>query len=393
MTAVAAAPAAAISPASSLAIETVRDRRGLRAFIRLPGRLYRGHRGFVAPLEMERLETLRRDRNPFFRHASAEYWIAYDHDRPVGRISAQIDDLSLERHGAALGHFGNLDAVDDPAVFAALAGTAAAWLKSRGMRRMRGPFGLSINEETGLMVGGFDEPPTMLMPYHPAYAGPHLEALGFAKAKDVVAYDLAVPEAAPAGVRRLTARAAQADRLRIRPIDMRRYGRELDALIEIFNDAWSDNWGFLPFTQAEAEHLSKSLRPLIDPELFWIAELDGAPVCMVVCLLNLCEAVAGLDGRLLPFGWAKLLWRLKVSGIRSARVPLMGLRRRLHGTAIGTAILYALLDALRGGMRRRGIERVELSWILEDNLPMRRLLESLGARLSKTYRIYDKDIP
>jgi GNAT superfamily N-acetyltransferase len=245
----------------------------------------------------------------------------------------------------------------------------------------------------GVLVEGFDSLPVMFMPYHPPYVGRHLNALGLEKAKDVVAYDLRIPQETPPALRHFASRLGQADRLRIRRVDMKRYGDELNTLIDIFNDAWSENWQFIPFTQAEAAHLSKGLRPLIDADLFWVAELDSQPVCMALCLPNLCEAIAGLDGRLLPFGWAKMLWRLKVAGVKTARVPLMGMRRRYHGTAIGAAILHSVFEALRGGLSRRGIGRVELSWVLEDNRALRRVLESLGAQVYKTYRLYQKEIP
>jgi len=393
MNIVTAAPAAASADAAPISIEPVRSAAALRRFIRLPGLIYRGHPGYVAPLELERLDALRQDKNPFYQHASGQYWLAYRGDRPVGRISAQVDRLSLERHGANLGHFGNIDAEDDPLVFAVLLETAAAWLKDQGMRRMLGPFSLSINEEIGVMVEGFDALPMMFMPYHPPYVARNLAALGFAKAKDVVAYDLHIPQEAPPAVKHFSSRVGQAERLRIRPVDMKRYSAELNALIEIFNDAWSENWQFIPFTKAEAEHLSKGLRPLINANLFWVAELDGKPICMALCLQNLCEAVAGLNGRLLPLGWAKLLWRLKIAGVKTARVPLMGLRREYHGTPIGAVALFSIFDSLRGGLRRCGIERLEMSWVLEDNMALRRVLESIGGHVYKTYRMYEKEIP
>ena len=393
MNIVTAAPAAASTDTSPIRVEPVRNAAGLRQFIRLPGIIYRGHPGYVAPLELERLDALRQDKNPFYQHASGEYWLAYKGSRPVGRISAQVDRLSLERHGANLGHFGNIDGEDDPAVFAALLETAAAWLKAQGMGRMLGPFSLSINEEIGVMVDGFDALPMMFMPYHPPYAGRHLDALGFAKAKDVVSYDLRIPRETPAAVKHFSSRAGKAGRLRIRRVDMKRYGEELNLLIETFNDAWSENWKFIPFTKAEAAHLSKGLRPLINAELFWIAELDGRPICMALCLQNLCEAAAGLGGKLLPFGWAKMLWRLKVAGVKTARVPLMGLRREYHGTPIGAVALFSIFDGLLGGLQRCGIERLEMGWVLEDNMALRRVLESIGGRVYKTYRMYEKEIP
>ena len=160
----------------------------------------------------------------------------------------------------------------------------------------------------------------------------------------------------------------------------------------IFNDAWSENWGFIPFTEAEMRHVARSMRPLIRPDFVWLGEVDGEVACMVVCLPNLNEAIAGLNGEILPFGWAKLLWRLKVAGLKTGRVLLMGLRKRHHRTAIGTVLLYGVLDRLRASMLRGGLRRIELSWVLEDNLPIRRVVEDLGARVYKTYRIYEKEI-
>jgi hypothetical protein len=163
-------------------------------------------------------------------------------------------------------------------------------------------------------------------------------------------------------------------------------------VIDIFNDAWSENWGFVPFTEPEMRHAARSMRPLIRPDLVWIAELDGEAAAMIVCLPNLNEAIAGLNGRILPFGWIRLLWRLKVAGLKTGRVLLMGLRKRHHKSAIGTVLVYALLERLRVSMLRAGLRRIELSWVLEDNLAMRRVIEDVGAHVYKTYRIFEKEI-
>jgi RimJ/RimL family protein N-acetyltransferase len=231
-----------------------------------------------------------------------------------------------------------------------------------------------------------------MMGYGPPYLDQHLSALGFGKAKDLVAYDYEVTPEAPPHKQRFVAKLKDASGFTIRRLDMSRYKDELNTVIDIFNDAWSDNWGFIPFTEAEMQHAAASMKPLIKPDLVWIGEIAGEAACMAVCLPNLYEAIAGLDGKLLPFGWAKLLWRLKVAGLKTGRVPLMGLRKRHHRTPFGTAVMYGVLENLRRGMWNAGLKRVELSWILEDNMAMRRVLEDIGGQVYKTYRIYQKDI-
>jgi RimJ/RimL family protein N-acetyltransferase len=346
----------------------------------------------VPPLVIERRDALRRDKNPYFRHGTAQYWLARRDGRLVGRISAQIDRLYLERHGADVGHFGFVDAEDDLDIFGELLTTAEQWLAQHGMRRMLGPLNLSSNEECGLLVDGFDAPPMMMMPYAPPYAARHLAALKLRKAKDLVAYDLVIPDPSPPAVLQRITKLQSTSRVRLRPLDMARYDSELMTVIDIFNDAWSENWGFVPFTEPEMRHAAKSMRPLIRHDLVWIGEIDGEAAAMIVCLPNLNEAIAGLNGKLLPFGWMTLLWRLKVAGQKTGRVLLMGLRKRHHKSALGTVIVYALLEHLRMSMLRAGLRRIELSWVLEDNLPMRRVIEDVGARVYKTYRIFEKEI-
>lgn len=384
------AAAAPRETAAALRIAAVEDRHALDAFIHLPARLYRSVPNYVPPLALERRDALNPKKNPYFRHAKARFWLAWRGDLPVGRISAQIDDLYLARYQDAAGHFGFLDAEDDPAVFRALTAAAEGWLKGQGMRRALGPFSLSINEECGLLVDGFDQHSVLMMGWSPPYAGARLEAEGYAKVRDLVAYDYDVINAPPMDPRGLFKRLAAKEGLAIRMIDMKRYREDVRDILEVFNDAWADNWGFVPLTEAEIEHTANSLRPLVWPEVVWIAELKGEPVGMIVAMPNLNEAIRDLGGRLLPFGWAKLLWRLKVTGVKTGRLALFGVRRRLRGTSLGGAIALLLLESLRTGGRGRGAVRCELSWVLEDNTAMRRLIEGVGGRVYKTYRIYEK---
>ncbi len=373
---------------SGIEIVPVEGRALLERFIRLPQRLHRADPHYIAPLNMERRDALT-PKNPFFGHAEVQFWIARRDGRDVGRISAQIDHQALAERPDATGLFGMIAAEDDAAIFAALVETAAAWLRARGMRRMQGPFNLNINEETGLLVAGFETPPMLLMGHDLPYVGPRLEALGLRRSKDVLAYLYDVTVDLPASARRLLARPLPAE-VSVRRLEPKRYAAEVRSITAIFNDAWAGNWGFVPLSDVETEYLAKSLRPLIDPRLVSIVELHGEPVGFLVCLPNLNEAIRDLGGRLLPFGWAKLLWRLKVAGVRTARVPLMGIRRAAQQGMIGKLLPFLLIDQVRRDAAGMGFTHVELSWILEDNMPMRHINESLGGVAYKTYRIYER---
>lgn len=359
----------------------------LDRFIVLPSRLYAGDPAFVAPLVMERREALSPTKNPYFQHAETQFWLARRGGRDIGRISAQIDRLVTDPD---VGHFGMIVAEDDAEVFAALFATAESWLRARGKRRVMGPFNLSINEETGLLVDGFDTPPVMLMGHDPRYAGSRIEALGYAKAKDLIAYLYDIDHELPAAARRkIDSRKATA--LTVRRLDMSRYREEFDTVTAIFNDAWSQNWGFIAFTEAEIAHMAKSLKMLIDPNCVAIVEMNGEAIGFGIALPNLNELIADFDGRLLPFNWLKLMLRLR-RGARTARVPLMGIRRSCSTSFAGGLAPFLVIDALRKGLRAKGVKQVELSWILEDNRPMRHVIEALGANPYKTYRVYEKTL-
>ena len=373
-------------------LEPVVGRKRLGAFIALTRHVYAGDPTWVQPLTLERLDHLNHAKNPFLRAIEARYWIAYRGEAAVGRISAQVNRRHLERHRDATGHFGFLDAIDDPEVFALLLGTAEAWLKEQGLERIAGPFSLSINDESGLLIEGFDTPPSMMMPHARPYYRGRVEALGYAKAKDLIAYDIDVTAPWPEPTRRLIARVEKNPAIRIRPLDMGRYQEEIRGIVAIFNDAWADNWGFVPFGEDEATYLAKSIRPLVTADSFAIGELDGEPVGMTVTLPNLNEAIAGLDGRLLPFGWLQLLWRLKVRGVRSGRMPLMGIAKRLQGTPKGAALALGMIERIRRHYMKLGYRHGELSWVLEDNRQVQAVIEATGAVPYKRYRVYEKTL-
>jgi hypothetical protein len=375
---------------STVAIQTIHDRADMKAFIGATRSIYADDPNWVQPLTFERLDHLNAKKNPFLRDIEACYWMVLFDGRPVGRISAQVNRAHLERYGDATGHFGFFEAIDDEEVFGLLLDTAATWLRLRGMERVMGPFSPSINDETGTLVEGFDTAPYLMMPHGRPFYDARLIEQGFTKAKDLFAYRFDVQSPLPPAATRLIERTSRNGSLVVRPLDMARYAEEIRLVVDIFNDAWAENWGFVPFGDAEAQYLAKSIRPLVDSRCFAIAELDGEPVAMTVTLPNLNAAISDLDGRLLPFGWAKLLWRLKVEGVKSWRMPLMGLRRAWHGTVKGSAAALGVIEAVRAYHAPRGVREGELGWVLEDNTAIQRIIRAVGGVPYKTYRVYEK---
>ncbi len=376
-------------PAEPVEIISVTTSAQLRQFVDLPGQLCVSDPNFIVPLRMERLEAFSPAKNSFMRRAEVRFWLALKNGKPVGRISAQIDPLAVADAKEGVGQFGCLVASDDRAVVGALLAAAEGFLKSRGKPIARGPFTLSVNEETGLLIDGFDTPPMVMMGHDPAYLGSHLDGCGYVKARDVYAYllDLLAP---PTPFFKKVIEQTPGTGMTIRRFDFTDYAGEIARLVSIFNDAWQDNWAFVPLTEEETQELAARIRPIIDPRLGWFAEFDGEPVAFILGLPDLNEAIRDIGGRLFPIGWAKLLWRLKVQGVRSLRVPLMGVRRRLHASTAGAAAPLLLIGALMRKSLELGYAKAELSWILEDNRAMRRILESIGATPYKTYRVYEK---
>lgn len=379
-----------MSESTPLRVVPMASKADLGRFIALPNTLLHSDPAWVPPLLLERRLHLSAKTNPYFEHARWKAWIAWRGDRPVGRISAQIDDLYLQHHADATGFFGMLDAEDNEETFAALIDAAEGWLRSEGIKRVRGPFNLSINDEVGLLVDGFDTPPVFMMGHARPYYATHIEQCGYRKAQDMLAYMIAPDFEAPKVMQRLLAKDMQ--RIRVRPLDRSRFDQELVVLREIFNDAWAENWGFVPFTEAEFKDLGNSLKLLIASELIQIAEVDGEPAAFIAALPNVNEVIKGFGGKLLPFGWAKLLWQLKVRFPKSARVPLMGVRRSFHNTTLGPGLAFLVIDSVRKHLVSRGVQQVELSWVLEDNAGMCNIIESIGGHAYKRYRVYEKHL-
>jgi GNAT superfamily N-acetyltransferase len=372
-------------------VAEVTSKADLETFIDVPWVIYKDDPYWAPPLRFERRDMLDRNKNPFFQHAEAAYFIARVDGKPVGRISAQADRMAQEYQGTGTGHFGFLEAVDDPLVFDALFHAAEAWLKDRGMTRALGPFSPSINEESGLLIDGFNEPPRILMGHARPYYQQHVEGLGYQKVQDLWAYDLDITREFPDNVQRILAKARRQEKLTLRPMRKKHFEQELRIIIDIFNDAWRDNWGFIPMTDAEIEKMGKDLKPFVKEEGCMIAEWEGKPTAFMLTVPDVNQAAADLNGNLLPFGWAKLAWRLMIKSPTWCRVPLMGVRQEFQGTLAGASMALLLIETIRQATTTKvGYRRAELSWILESNVPMQRILEMIHCKHYKTYRVYEK---
>ncbi|MFV0437937.1 MAG: N-acetyltransferase [Desulfopila sp.] len=375
---------------SNLSIVMVETARHRDQFIRLPWSIYRDDPVWVPPLIMERKSHLS-PKNPYFEHASCRLWLALRDGVPVGRISAQVDQLYLERYGDNTGFWGMIEAEDRAETFTALFTTAERWLKSRGMRRAIGPFNFSINQECGLLVDGFDSPPSMMMGHARPYYGQWVEQCGYRKEKDLLAY-LIDSRVAPSATRRRLIRASDRQRITSRCLRKSHFAEDLAIVFTIFNDAWANNWGFVPFTEAELGHLANDLKLLINNRLVRIVSLGEEPAAFVVLLPNLNEAIRDLDGALFPLGWCKLLWRLKMQKPRTGRILLMGVLSKYHETLLGVTLAYRAIHDVQEAALEVGMEAAELSWILEDNTGTNDIIEDFGGVVYKTYRIYGRDI-
>jgi hypothetical protein len=377
------------APSAPLRIVAVDDASAMGDFIAVPRGIFESDPAWIQPLTLERRLHLSGRSNPYFQHARWQAWTAWREGAPVGRISAQIDTLHLDRYRDATGFFGMLDAEDSQETFGTLLEIAERWLSEHGMRRIRGPFNLSINQEMGVLVDGFNTSPFFMMGHARPYYGTRIENAGYHKATDALAYSIA-PDFGSEAMRRLIA--ATAHRVSVRPLDLTRFDAELSLLRDIFNDAWAENWGFVPFTDAEFADLGRAFRFLVDADMIQIAEVDGEAAAFMVVLPNINEAIRGLHGSLFPAGWAKLLWRLKVRYPRTFRVPLMGVRRKFQRSRLGTALAFHVIEAARPSVVRHDAKEIELSWILEDNAGMRSIIESIGGRAYKRYRVYERNL-
>ena len=373
-----------------LEIREVTGKKALKAFIRVPWSIYKDDSNWIAPLLFERKEALS-SKNPFFKHAVWRAWIAYQDGKPVGRISAQIDELHQQRYNNKTGFFGLIEAPDDFDIFSALFEAAEKWLRENGMQQITGPFNLGINQEVGILVEGFNTPPRVMTSHSPRYYGAAIEACGYQPAQDMLAYELDIHSyTSPVSMQELISR--NSDRVKVRQLDPKNKEADFDLMRDIFNDAWQDNWNFVPFTQEEFRTIGKELSMVVPADFMQIAEIDGEAAAFIVLLPDINEVSADLNGRLLPFGWAKFLWRLKVRFPKACRMPLMGVRKKYQKTIFGPTMAFMLIESvIMPGMSRKG-ETVEMSWILASNKPTINIIEKFGGKITKRYRMYEKDL-
>ncbi|MCF8475203.1 MAG: hypothetical protein K9G26_10950 [Emcibacter sp.] len=379
---------------SDITITEVTNNQILKQFVKFPLSLYKNDANWVAPLTMERMEILNPKKNPYFEHAKAKLWLAYQDGKIVGRITAQIDELVEQRYHEKIGHFGFFDCINDQNVANALLDTAFSWLKSEGREKVIGPFSLSINEETGLLTEGFDTPPSLMMNHALPYFQDLITGYGMEKIKDLWAYYLKIDNnILPPTIDKLIKRSMRDGKIRLRPINMKNYEEDLKTILDIYNDAWSDNWMSLPFTETELNKTVKDLKLLIRSDFTFIAEYDGVPMAMMVTLPNLNEIIKDLQGSLFPFGIFKLLWRLKLRpNYKTVRVPLMGVRKEYQNTAVGGAMAFALIEECRIHAEKAGCTHAELSWVLDENTRLSKMLESIGCWKYKKYCMYTKTL-
>ncbi|WP_448661120.1 N-acetyltransferase [Sphingomonas sp. CJ20] len=383
---------------ADLHVRPVSGKADTKAFIEIAYTLNGGDPHWVAPLRQEVAATISPAKNGWFSHAEAQLFLAERGGTVVGRISAHIDRLALEMpaeqgFGPGTGFWGMFDAADAE-VAAALIARAEQWLADKGMARALGPVSLSIWEEPGLLVRGRDHSPTVLMGHHPAKYQGWIEAAGYAPAKSLLTYDLDITQEFPPIVQRIIAAGEKNARIRIRKVNKAKFAEEAAIILAILNDAWSDNWGFVPLTQPEIDDVGKKLKPLVFEDLIMIAELDGEPVAFMVTLPDMNEVLKPLKGALLPFGWAKLLLWLRKPKARTMRVPLMGVVKRLQASRMASQLAFMMIEYIRrAAIAHYGSVRGEIGWVLDDNQGMNAIADAIESKVNREYVIYQKQLP
>jgi hypothetical protein len=360
-------------------------------FLNLVDYLYRGDGAYVRPLDMELKDRLNPRKNPFFEHGEGTIFCAYRNGWCVGRVTAQIDREHLARYKDATGFFGFLDTVDDEEVTCELLRRAEQWLRSKGMKSIRGPLSLNVNEELGCLVDGFDAPPYMMMPHHRPYQAALVEKAGYAKVKDFYAWKYLV-----GNLNTRTQRAHEEIKalpeVSYRNVSLKNLHQDVEIAVDIFNDAWSDNWGFVPLSRSELKKMADDFKLILLPEITCLVSIHGEPAAFALAVPNLNELVRDCDGKLFPTGLAKLLWRLKVQGPRSARLILLGIRKKFRLVRKYAALSGFMYGEMNNGGRKLGIREGELGWTLEDNGRVNAGILTMGAKRYKTYRVFEKSI-
>src|SRR5678816_4147232 len=363
------------------------NRRQLKTFIKFPWRIYSGDPNWVPPLILDQLQFFTPGRNPYFSHSAARLFMAFRGDEPVGRISAHENNQHIRVHRDGAGFFGFFECIDDQAVAHALFDSASTWLSERGLKTLRGPVSFSVNHEVGLLLDAFDEPPLIRMTYNPPYYAGLMDGYGLQKIQDLYAYVMFESEAIPERLRAISDRALEDPKLVVRTVNVRDFENEMARIKKIYAEAWSENWGAVPLTEDEFDHLVGELRLIYDPDMSFIAEYDGEPAGMSLVLPDVNQALKKAGGRLFPFGLLKMLWHRRK--IDAWRMPLLGVRHEHRLRGIEVVFCCRTYDVEK---KNRNYRKGELSWILESNTAANAVLKRLGARRSKTYRIYEKPL-
>lgn len=380
-----------------ISLRTVESKADRKAFVDIGFRLNAAEPNWVPPLKSEAIELITPAKNGWFSHAKAQLFIAERGGAPVGRISAHIDTLALTMpagrgFGPGVGFWGLFDATDE-AVAHALIARAEDWLRGEAMVRALGPVSMSIWEEPGLLIKGHDHPPTVMMGHHPARYQGWIESAGYAPEKQLITYELDITKKFPPLVQRIIAAGEKNARIRIREVDRNQFEREAGIILAILNDAWADNWGFVPLTPPEIADVGKKLKPIVFNDLIRIAELDGEPVAFMITLPDLNEAIAPLNGNLFPFGWLKLLLWLRRPRVRTMRVPLMGVVKRLQASRMASQLAFMMIEYIRAAsVARYGASRGEIGWVLDDNQGMNAIAETIDSHVNRIYQIYAKPL-
>ncbi len=360
----------------------------LKDFLNVVDHIYRDDPNYVRPLDFDVKQRLH-PKNPFFEHGEGTIFTAYRNGWCVGRCTAQIDREHLARYKEDVGFFGFFDTIDDEEVAKALLDAAGNWLARRGMKQMRGPLSLNINEEMGCLVEGFDMPPMILMPHHRPYQGALIEKAGLPKLKDVFAWRYTVGDV-PKRAAKALEEVEKLPELKARHVNKKNMEGDVRVIMDVFNDAWSENWGFVPLTESELRKMASDLKPILIPELTYIAEIDGEPAAVALALPNINELIRDFRGKLTPVTVAKLLWRLKVEGPKSARLVILGIRKKFRGVKKYGGLSIYLYAKMHRAAERIGVEWGELSWTLEDNAPVNVGIKFMGGKIYKRYRVYER---
>jgi len=377
---------------SAVTIRPVETKKDKQAFVDFAWEVYKDDPAWVPPLKDEVHGLITPGKNPWFEHGHAQLWLAERDGKVVGRISAQVDDLVQDHMGQGIGNWGFFDALDEE-TGKALIKTAEDWLRKEGMTSSLGPISLSIWDEPGLEIEGFAEPPTAMMGHHRPEYQAWIERAGYEKAKDLVTYGLNIEHWEDPMIDRLIAMGERNPKICVRMVDKSKFNEEARLILNLLNDAWSNNWGYVPLTEAEIAYAGKKLKPIIFNELVRVAEVEGEPVAFMLTIPDINELTKDLNGELFPFNFIKLLWRLRKPRTRRLRVPLMGVAKKLHHTRLASQLAFMMIEyTRREGTKKYGATHGEFGWILEDNKGMLSIAQLPGASINHRYRIYEKKL-